>query len=116
MNAVKQPRLAGEVPVAVKQPRLAGGREVPVGMKITIEPTEHFFMAGDVMVRMWTGNRVETGEPVIAMVSCVGLADGDVAALARGLVSIPPPGAEAQQRWAELIVKPSADEARSKRR
>lgn len=107
MNAVKRPRLAGEVPVAVKRPRLPGGREVPVGMKITIEPTEHFFMAGDVMVRLWQGTD-DTARPVVAFVALVRF-DGDLSVT--GLTPIPPPDADAQRRWAELIVKPSADEA-----
>ena len=39
-------------------------------MKLTIEPTKAFFMAGDVMVRMWQGTDSES-QPVVALVSAV---------------------------------------------
>lgn len=71
-------------------------------MKLTIEPTEHFFMSGDVMVRMWQG-RADDGRPCVAFVSAVGF-DGDAGALADGLVSIPPPDAQMADRWAKAVL------------
>jgi hypothetical protein len=72
-------------------------------MKITIEPTEHFFMAGDVMVRMWQGVD-DAGQELIALVSCVAFA-GQAAAVAEGLVPIPPPDDEAARMWATSILE-----------
>ena len=69
-------------------------------MKITIEPTEHFFMSGDVMVRMWTGTD-DTGAEVVALVTAVRMA-GEAPAL--NLVSIPPPDAEAARAWAAEVL------------
>jgi hypothetical protein len=74
-------------------------------MKITIEPTEHFFMAGDVMVRMWQGTD-ESGGQVIALVTAVAFA-GQAHDLVETecLVSIPPPTPEEARRWAEKIME-----------
>lgn len=71
-------------------------------MKLIIEPTEHFFMAGDVMVRMWQG-QTDDGEPVIALITAVAFT-GQAGAVAEGLVSIPPPTPEDARRWAEKIM------------
>ena len=70
-------------------------------MRLTIEPTEHFFMAGDAMVRMWQGT-ADDGSEAVAMVTAVAFS-GQAEALAEGLVSIPPPDAKAAQRWAQNI-------------
>ena len=73
-------------------------------MKMTIEPTPDFFMAGDVMVRMWTGTDQE-GRPVVAMVAGFGLSDGSAREpILPGMVSIPPPGPEDAVRWAREIM------------
>lgn len=71
-------------------------------MKITIEPTEEFFMAGDVMVRMWQGTD-DQGQPLLALVTAIAFT-GQAEPFTEGLVSIPPPDAEAAQRWAEKIM------------
>jgi hypothetical protein len=71
-------------------------------MKLTIEPTKHFFMAGDVMVRMWTG-RDEAGGEVVVLVSAVAFA-GQAAAVASGLVEIPPPDEATAQAWAQRVL------------
>jgi hypothetical protein len=76
-------------------------------MKLTIEPTAVCFSASDVMVRMWQGTS-DDGSPCIAMVTTIGF-PGDAEVIANGLIadsltSIPPPDAEAQQRWAHLIM------------
>lgn len=72
-------------------------------MKVTIEPTEEFFMAGDVMVRMWHGTTAD-GEPVVAFVAGVMLmSDASAVAESLGLVSIPPPDEDAARRWAEKV-------------
>lgn len=55
---------------------------------ITIRPTPKMFMLGDVMVRAWEG-ATEIGVPVVALVSVVQVANGELAM--PGLVSIPPP-------------------------
>ena len=71
-------------------------------MKITIEPTEQFFMAGDVMVRAWRGVS-DSGERVIALVSAVQIENGpeDIP----GLISIPPPEPEDARAWAEEVMR-----------
>jgi hypothetical protein len=71
-------------------------------MVLTITPTPHFFMADDVMVRMWQG-AAEDGSEVVVLVTAVTFA-GHAGALAEGLVSIPPPDSEAAKRWAEKIL------------
>jgi hypothetical protein len=71
-------------------------------MKLTIEPTTEFFMAGEVMVRMWQGHS-EHGAPVVVLVAAVAVA-GQAEALAEGLVSIPPPTPEEAQAWAEAVM------------
>lgn len=71
-------------------------------MKMTLEPTEQFFMAGDVMCRAWEGT-LENGASVVALISLVQfrtLAEYD----AGGLVSIPAPTPEDQARWAKTIL------------
>ena len=75
-------------------------------MKLTIEPTKEFFMAGEVMVRMWHGT-AEDGSEVVALVTAVRFASqatASAAAVASGLVSIPPPDDAAARRWAEVIM------------
>ena len=71
-------------------------------MKLTISPTPHFFMSGDVMVRMWQGWD-EEGTDVVALVTAVGFA-GQAEAVAEGLISIPPPDEAAARRWAETVL------------
>lgn len=73
--------------------------------QVTIEPTPHFFMAGPVMVRMWTGHD-NAGLPVVALVSAILVGTGDVGetATAMGLVEIPPPSPEDAERWAKNIL------------
>lgn len=71
--------------------------------QLTLTPTEHFLMAGDVMVRMWKGAD-QNGEDVIALICAVAFA-GQAEAVAEGLVSIPPPDAEAAQRWARKVIE-----------
>lgn len=72
-------------------------------MQITIRPTEHFFMAGDAMVRLWRGT-TNTGAPIVALVA--GVASGEDLP---GLQSIPPPDQAAAETWAAEIFK-RADE------
>jgi hypothetical protein len=71
-------------------------------MQMTLEPTEEFFMAGDVMVRLWTGTSSD-GIPVIALVSGVAVA-GHSLPLGEKLIPIPPPDHDAQVQWAESIL------------
>ena len=80
-------------------------------MILTIKPTKHFFMAGDVMVRLWEGAD-DQGQSAVAFVAAVGFA-GQAAAVSDGLglVSIPPPSPEDAMRWAEKIIKRTAGEA-----
>ena len=71
-------------------------------MKLTIEPTPEFFMAGDVMVRMWQSTS-DAGVPVVALVTAVAF-PGQAEAFTEGLVSIPPPTHDDAQRWAEAVM------------
>jgi hypothetical protein len=71
-------------------------------MKLTLEPTEEFFMAGDVMVRMWHGSD-DNGQPVVALITAVAFT-GQAEVAAENLVSIPPPTPEDAQRWARIIM------------
>jgi hypothetical protein len=74
-------------------------------VKLTIEPTQEFFMAGDVMVRMWAGH-TDDGSPVIALVTAVMFeVDAKATAEGLGLVSIPPPDENAAVRWAETVMQ-----------
>lgn len=77
-------------------------------MRLTIEPTEGFFMLGDVMVRMWQGH-ADDGSPVLALVTAVASA-GQSHEFAAGLVPIPPPDAAAARRWAQEVMRRAADE------
>lgn len=61
---------------------------------LTIRPTEHFFMLGEVMVRAWV-----TDDRTLVFVAAVAGAAGAT------LIEIPPPDAEAQQRWAAKIME-----------
>jgi hypothetical protein len=71
-------------------------------MKLTIEPTEHFFMVGAVMVRAWQGVDA-TGQKVTAFVAMV---QTENAAAPPGLlIEIPAPDAAAARRWAETILR-----------
>lgn len=70
-------------------------------MKLTLEPTGEFFMAGDIMVRMWSGTDAD-GSPVIAMVA--GVTFIGLGATVEGLVSIPPPDGEAARSWAAEVL------------
>jgi hypothetical protein len=78
-------------------------------LKLTIEPTEHFFAAGDVMVRMWQGT-AEDGTEAVVMVTAVAFS-AQAEAIAEGLVSIPPPDAEAARRWAQAILAADDEDA-----
>jgi hypothetical protein len=73
-------------------------------MKLTLEPTREFFMAGEVMVRMWQGTDGD-GAPVIALIAAVALTDGSARPSAfAGLVSIPPPDDESARAWAAEVL------------
>lgn len=72
-------------------------------MQVTIQPTPNFFMAGEVMVRMWQG-QAEDGTEVVALVAAVAVA-GDVPAVAQALVSIPPPAPDDAERWAAEVFR-----------
>ena len=76
-------------------------------MKLTIEPTPHFFMVDQVMVRMWQGT-TDSGSEIVALVTAVA-SRGEVPELATQLVSIPPPDAEAASRWAAEITRQASD-------
>jgi hypothetical protein len=81
-------------------------------MQLRLEPTEQFFMAGDVMVRLWIGTAIrENGhvEPVAALVTAVAFT-GQSHALAEGLVSIPPPTDADAQRWARTVLERGIEE------
>ncbi len=71
-------------------------------MQLILSPTPEFFMAGDVMVRLWQGTD-DAGNECIALITAVAFS-GQAEAAAEGLVSIPPPDAEAARRWAEFIM------------
>jgi hypothetical protein len=71
-------------------------------MELTIKPTEQFFMAGDVMVRMWQGTN-QDGTPVVAFVSLVTF-PGQAEAASENLVPIPLPDAADAQRWAHVVM------------
>jgi hypothetical protein len=74
-------------------------------MQITIKPTQAFFMAGDVMVRAWTGTD-DSGHAVTALVSMVSFgADVDIP----GLLSIPPPDRQQAEEWAAKIQRGEID-------
>lgn len=72
-------------------------------MQLTLEPTPHFFMAGDAMVRMWQGTD-QDGNECVALITCVAFT-GQAEVAAEGLVPIPPPTPEDQQRWAQTILQ-----------
>lgn len=71
-------------------------------MKLTIEPTEHFFEQDGAVLRVWTGAD-EHGAPVSALVSGV-RAEHDDACWGSELISIPPPSTEDACRWAQKIL------------
>jgi hypothetical protein len=73
-------------------------------MKITIEPTEQCFMAGDVMVRMWRGVD-DNGTPLAALVTAISFFETPKDDATSGLISIPPPTNEDALRWADLIIR-----------
>jgi hypothetical protein len=70
-------------------------------MRLTLEPTEEFFMAGEVMVRAWKGTD-DKGKPVVAFIAAVSMTS-DVGAV--GLVSIPPPDKVAALAWANEVLQ-----------
>ena len=72
-------------------------------MRLTIEPTPHFFMLDGVMVRMWQGTN-ESGAEIVALVTAVA-GRGEVPELAAQLVSIPPPDGEMAQAWAAEVMR-----------
>jgi hypothetical protein len=71
-------------------------------MKLTIEPTKEFFLAGDVMVRLWRGTDAD-GQTVMALLSAVIICEPNAPPPA-GLVSIPPPTPEGAARWAQAVL------------
>lgn len=71
-------------------------------MKLCLEPTEEFFMAGDVMIRLWQGVNAN-GAPVVALIAGVALI-GQAEAIAETLTSIPPPTPEEALQWARTII------------
>jgi hypothetical protein len=72
-------------------------------MRLTnLEPTEEFFMAGEVMVRGWTGFD-DQGQHVVAFIAAVAVNEGE-GALPTGLVSIPAPTEEDARRWAAEVM------------
>jgi hypothetical protein len=75
-------------------------------MKITVEPTEEFFMAGDVMCRMWQGSVEHDDGSTGACVALISMLTfpGQAEDSAEGLVSIPPPTEEAARRWAAEVL------------
>jgi hypothetical protein len=72
-------------------------------MRLTIEPTCQFFMAGDVMVRLWKGH-TETGATVLALVTAVATA-AEQDDFTGQLTPIPPPTEADARRWAESILR-----------
>lgn len=75
-------------------------------MKLVLTPTDKFFMAGDVMVRMWQGFAQRDNaadEPAIALITAVAFT-GQAEVVAEELVSIPPPTPEDAQRWAQHVL------------
>ena len=69
-------------------------------MKLNIEPTDEFFMLGEVMVRAWRGSD-QDGVGVVALVSLVRTESlEDVP----GLVSIPAPTPEDAVNWAKRVL------------
>jgi hypothetical protein len=77
-------------------------------MKLTLEPTEQFFMAGGVMMRLWQGAN-EQGEPVVAFIAMVAVTEGQDH-VPDGLVSIPAPTGEDARRWAAEVLSRRYDE------
>lgn len=76
-------------------------------IRLTLEPTEAFFMADAVMVRMWQGTAEHDNgrtEPAIALITAVAF-PGQAQAAAEGLVSIPPPSPDDAQRWAIEVLR-----------
>jgi hypothetical protein len=79
-------------------------------MKITVEPTEEFFMAGDVMVRMWQGvaEHADGQTACVALITAISLT-GQAEAIAEGLVSIPAPTEADARRWAAEVLSKRYD-------
>jgi hypothetical protein len=76
-------------------------------MELRLKPTEQFFMADDVMVRMWQGTATHddgTEEPAIALITAVAFT-GQAEIVAEGLVSIPPPTPQDAERWARRVLE-----------
>jgi hypothetical protein len=79
-------------------------------MKLTLEPTEHFFMAGEVMVRMWQGSIIgpdglEQGAVALVAAVMTGAGSGVATFEAEsGLISIPPPDHSDAARWAKAVL------------
>lgn len=71
-------------------------------MKLTIEPTGRFFMAGEVMVRLWKGHS-GGGQPVIALVSAVAFGEAATAD-ELNLISIPSPHEADAAIWAHTVL------------
>lgn len=76
-------------------------------MQMMLVPTEEFFKAGGVMLRAWRGAD-QNGAPVIAFVACVLVDDGQ--SHPDGLISIPPPTAEAARMWAAEVLSRRYDD------
>jgi hypothetical protein len=75
-------------------------------MRMTLEPTEQFFMLGDVMVRAWQGQD-DRGGALIALVAAIAVEQDSIP----GLTSIPPPGPVEAEQWARTIL----DKARAEK-
>lgn len=70
-------------------------------LHLTLTPTEQFFEAGDIMVRMWQGKaRHDDGSETeaIAMITAVAF-PGQAEAVSEGLCAIPPPDRADAERW-----------------
>jgi hypothetical protein len=77
-------------------------------MELAVTPTEHFFMDGNVMVRMWQGTARHpngTEEACIALVAAVAFTGhAETFASGLGLVSIPPPTGLRARAWAAEVL------------
>jgi hypothetical protein len=78
-----------------------------IDMKLTLEQTEQFFMAGDVMCRAWTGTDAG-GNACVALISLVQFI-GDGQLDPAGLVSIPAPTRESAEQWAHTVLSGNVD-------
>jgi hypothetical protein len=66
---------------------------------MTLEPTEQFFMLGEVMVRVWQGKE-DGGGRLIALVAAIAVEQDTIP----GLTPIPAPGPREAEHWARTIL------------